>query len=102
MVYFLPLHLSVTIEPGQFLKIYGKILPCSCLSDTTRFTTLLDYSRMVADPFLSDIHCMTRFFTHSLPAPIPSFFHFALPMKFPLIFFLGWEHGQVVVGVSAV
>lgn len=61
VVYFLPSHPSLTIEPGHFLKIYGEILPCSRLSDTTRFSTLLDYWRIVADPFLSDIHCMTRF-----------------------------------------
>lgn len=93
MVYFLSLHPSLTIEPAHFLKIYGEILPRSRLSDTTRFSTLLDYWWIVADPFSSDIHCMTRFFTYALPPPMPSFFHFTLPIQFPLIIFLGWEQG---------
>lgn len=78
MAYFLPLHPSLSIEPGHFLKIYGKILPCSRLSDTMRFSTLLDYWRIVADPFLSDIHCMTRFFTHALPPPRSGLFSLCL------------------------
>ena len=93
MVYFLSLHPSLTIEPAHFLKINGEILPRSRLSDTMRFSTLLDYWWIVADPFSSDIHCMTRFFTYALPPPMPSFFHFTLPIKFPLIVFLGWEQG---------
>lgn len=78
MAYFLPLLPSLSIEPGHFLKIYGKILPCSRLSDTMRFSMLLDYWRIVADPFLSDIHCMTRFFTHALPPPRSSLFSLCL------------------------
>lgn len=74
---------TFSIEPGHFLKIYGEILPCFHLSDTTRFSTLLDYWRIVADPFLSDMHCMTRFFTSALPPPMPIFLDFALPIKFP-------------------
>lgn len=89
MVSSLSLHPSITIEPAHFLKIYGEVVPPSLLSDTPRFSTWLDYWWTVAEPFSSDIHCMTRFFTHALPAPTPSFLHFTWPIRFPLIVFLG-------------
>lgn len=76
-------------EPAQFLKISGEVVP-PLLSDTRRFSTWLAYWWIVAEPFSSDIHCMTRFFTQALPPPMPSFLHFTWPIRFPLIVFLGW------------
>ena len=48
----------------------------------------------MADPFLSDIHCMTRFFTRALPPTYVQLI-FTLPYlsNFFLILFLGWAHG---------
>lgn len=47
---------------------------------------------------LSMPHSVQRCAPHALLSPLPSFFHFALPVNFSLILFLGWEHG--VEGVN--